>query len=61
MLTTGNGTKNDVTIPPQCDGFLVVLNSSVSNFLSLNGVENLRRVELKGSSMSNKKIKVIKV
>ena len=57
MLTPGKGTKNDVTIPPQWDGFFVVLNAQIQNFLSLNGVENPRRVELYGSSRSKIKIK----
>ena len=53
MLTTGKGTKNDVTNPPQWDGFLVVLNALDPNFLSLNGVKNPIPVELYGSSRRN--------
>ena len=49
MLKPGKGTKNDVTSPPQWDGFLVVLNTSDPKFLPLNGVENPRCVELYGS------------
>ena len=61
MLTPGKGTKNDVTSPSQWDAFMVVLNASDLKFLSLNGVENPRCVELNGSSRSKKVIKVIKV
>ena len=42
---------------PQWDGFFPVLDALASDFLSLNGVENPRRVEPKGSSIRKKENK----
>ena len=49
-MTPGKGTQKDVTSPPQWDGFLYVLSNSDLRSLSIDGVENLDKIELKGSS-----------
>ena len=50
FMTLGKGTQKDVTSPPQWDGFLYVLNASDLISLSLDGVENPEKIELKGIS-----------
>ena len=52
IMTPGKGTQKYVTSPPQWDGFLYVLNASDPRSLSLDGVENLDKIELKGSSQA---------
>ena len=51
-MTPGKGTHKDVTSPPQWDGFLYVLSASDPRSLSLDGVENPDKMELKGSSQA---------
>ena len=43
IITLGKGKNNNVTIPPQWDGFLVVLNASDSEF-SLSMVQKTQDV-----------------
>ena len=49
-MTPGKGTHKYVTGPPQWDGFFYVLSASDPRSLSLDGAENLEKIELKGSS-----------
>ena len=51
-MTPGKGTKKDVTSPPQWDVLFYVLSASDPRSLSLDGVENLDKMELKGRSQA---------
>ena len=51
-MTLGKGTQKDATSPPQWDGFWYVLSASNIISLSLDGVENPNKMELKGSSQA---------
>ena len=50
LMAPGRKTREGVPSSPQWDGFLKVLSTSDLKFLSLDGVENQDKMELKGSS-----------
>ena len=48
-MTLGKGTQNDVTSPPQWDGFCMYSVLQIQD-LSLDDAKNPEKIELKGSS-----------